>query len=396
MCPDIGPYDLHGGNKGDRSLSFRIDLVDKTLSTDDMNSLLWNTEIMTWEMSRYYTYDLYKEHGYMPFIMTNENVFDLQPHATNFMVSYVMQQTTTTFDFKWIDTSQISLVDFGTTLYDYKTDRERQQYRSNAAYDDPVLKLYYVQSDRMVMTEWSIASIDIILGLVGGVSGILWTGLAMLLSPYETFKFNNSLIGMVYPTAPQRDEKEQPIRSRDKAQEQLERTVSDRGKAYYSFTEYYWTWFLRSCCCCCFRQDSTAQKRRTFRYERYEEAVDRLASEIDILTHIENQRASRFLQKLSLSKHQRALVSSFQRYRVEELDDEKCTDKNAKDAQDKSKVDNQLLDKEDPKLDFSDFSYLDNLTEAQKELLEEIRLNFKPDSVLADTCILYEVTQFKD
>ena len=60
----------------------------------------------------------------------------------------------------------------------------------------------------MVMTEWSIASIDIILGLVGGVSGILWTGLAMLLSPYETFKFNNSLIGMVYPTAPLRDEKE--------------------------------------------------------------------------------------------------------------------------------------------------------------------------------------------
>ena len=90
MCPDIGPYNLHGGTKGDKSLSFRIDLVDKTLSSDEMNSLLWGTEIVTWEMSRYYTYDLYKEHGYMPFIMTNENVFDLTPHTTNFMFSYIM------------------------------------------------------------------------------------------------------------------------------------------------------------------------------------------------------------------------------------------------------------------------------------------------------------------
>ena len=54
----------------------------------------------------------------------------------------------------------------------------------------------------MIETEWTIDSIDVILGLVGGVSGIIWTTLAMILAPYEAFKFNNSVIGMVYATAP--------------------------------------------------------------------------------------------------------------------------------------------------------------------------------------------------
>lgn len=36
------------------------------------------------------------------------------------------------------------------------------------------------------------------------------------------------------------------------------------------------------------------------------------------------------------------------------------------------------------------------LTDAQKELLNEIRAKFDPENVIADTCILYEITQYKD
>ena len=37
-----------------------------------------------------------------------------------------------------------------------------------------------------------------------------------------------------------------------------------------------------------------------------------------------------------------------------------------------------------------------NLTDAQKQLLLEIREKFKPDDIVADLCILYEVTKYKD
>ena len=36
------------------------------------------------------------------------------------------------------------------------------------------------------------------------------------------------------------------------------------------------------------------------------------------------------------------------------------------------------------------------LTEEQQELLKEIRDKFDPENVIADACILYEITQYKD
>ena len=59
-----------------------------------------------------------------------------------------------------------------------------------------------------------------------------------MIAPYEDFKFNNSVIGMIYPTAPLPDESEPPLESRKKATDQLELTVSARGKFYYSFLQY--------------------------------------------------------------------------------------------------------------------------------------------------------------
>ena len=91
---------------------------------------------------------------------------------------------------------------------------------------------------------------------------------------------------MIYPTAPLPDENEPLPDSRKKATEQLENTVGARGKFYYYFTDYYWTWFILSCCCCCLNKNSLSYKKRVFRYERYEKAVERMNEEIDILKHI--------------------------------------------------------------------------------------------------------------
>ena len=38
----------------------------------------------------------------------------------------------------------------------------------------------------------------------------------------------------------------------------------------------------------------------------------------------------------------------------------------------------------------------EELTEEQRELLSEIREKFKPEDIVADLCILYEITNYKD
>ena len=63
-----------------------------------------------------------------------------------------------------------------------------------------------------------------------------------------------------------------------------------------------------------------------WRYQRYEEACTRLGKEIDIVGYVTNMRTSRFLAKLFLKNHQRALVNSFSKYQLDDMDsiDEKA------------------------------------------------------------------------
>ena len=60
----------------------------------------------------------------------------------------------------------------------------------------------YTQSRKQVNQQWSINSLDIVLGLVGGLAGIVWGLMALVFGPYEAFKLENSMISAVYPTAP--------------------------------------------------------------------------------------------------------------------------------------------------------------------------------------------------
>ena len=50
--------------------------------------------------------------------------------------------------------------------------------------------------------EWAIQSLFATLGLIGGLSGIIWGTLEVCFGGYGSFKFENSLIAAVYPTSP--------------------------------------------------------------------------------------------------------------------------------------------------------------------------------------------------
>ena len=160
---------------------------------------------------------------------------------------------------------------------------------------------------------------DTVLGLVGGLSGIVWALLAMILGSYETFKLENSLIGAVYPTSPQdmptNDQEDDQVRAtvkEKKAQRAMMRTVAERGKYFYNYSEYFLSLILRCLCGCC--SQGAWLQRRMMKLERHEAASQRLADEIDIVKLLSTQRVGRFVSKLVLKKHQRALVTNFSSY----------------------------------------------------------------------------------
>ena len=100
-------------------------------------------------LSRYYTPKIFEEVGFMPFIALNENIIQLTPLTTTFVNMYIEMQSTVTYWFKWLDTSQISLFDFGLARRDYKVERQSGNKAGNAAHEQPVLRSICYQARRI-------------------------------------------------------------------------------------------------------------------------------------------------------------------------------------------------------------------------------------------------------
>ena len=96
------------------------------------------------------------------------------------------------------------------------------------------------------------------------------------------------------------------------------KTVAERGKYFYEFSEHLSTLLLKYLCCCLVSRKPWFI-RRIKREKRHAEARKRLAKEIDIVEMLYSHRISQLLARVVLKKHQRALVSSFMKYQVDDL-----------------------------------------------------------------------------
>ena len=99
---------------------------------------------------------------------------------------------------------------------------------------------------------------DLVLGLVGGFVGLLWGFLNILFGGYQAFKLENSLISAIYPTSPQRNSDSGENYSQDNAPQNekaakraMMNTVAERGKYWYSYSEYLFVSIMSAICCCC-------------------------------------------------------------------------------------------------------------------------------------------------
>ena len=89
----------------------------------------------------------------------------------------ITQEEVKFFNAGLVDTSDITVINFGQNLINYKVDKtvERSFKSKNLAeyeYVTPVFYGIYGQSRLHYEHEWSLHSLDIVLGLVGGLASI--------------------------------------------------------------------------------------------------------------------------------------------------------------------------------------------------------------------------------
>ena len=130
---------------------------------------------------------------------------------------------------------------------------------------------------------------------------------------------------------------------------------------------------------------------------RHQEASDKLAKELDIVKLIYVQRIGQFLAKVMLKRHQRALVTSFKHYQLDDLVQSNQSDASERDEN--GVMSAQLLQTavqaDDTTEVFSKLIVDEKLSEDQVKLLTEIVQQFRSEDNDADLSILYEVTGFK-
>ena len=100
-------------------------------------------------------------------------------------------------------------------------------------------------------------------------------------------------------------------------------------------------------------------------------------------------RVGQFISKLILNKHQRALVTSFKKYQIDDLG------QSVEDRPESDKLLEPYIQEDGFIFDFNATKGAEFLTREQVALLTEIAQKFCPDDNAADLSILYEVTGYQ-
>ena len=353
----------------------------------------------------------------MTVLQSDQLTYYFLPYTSIEVEKKITQSQVQFYLFKWLDTSAISLFDFSETFETYGQKQPQTIYY----YEDSKLTILWEQSRERPIIQFTVQSLDIVLGLVGGLSSIVWGFLAIIFGDYETFKLQNSLIGAIYPLSPPKksnaeDEDDvQPVTEAGEAKLSLVRTAAEPSKYTFNFREYILSNVIKllvckTCCCCLTR--TQCYIKRIKRLQRHKEATERLTEEMDIQTAFKIMRLANFMAKLNLKKHQRALVPSFSKYRLENLERKKDVQEN-----EVRRVENEqqflfdgptaIQDEQHQSNESSLMTYLksdlfekfwqsnrDHFPQL-KQLIEEIDLRFDPDGDIADVGILYEITGFQ-
>ena len=104
--------------------------------------------------------------------------------------------------------------------------------------------MFHFEQSRETMTiTWTVKSLNIVIGQIGGYIALIWIIIRFIFDGYESFKFTNSVIGRVYactaegPDAPVAETKAE-------SQQAIQQTLTSHSQCWYTYRELNFSWLL--------------------------------------------------------------------------------------------------------------------------------------------------------
>ena len=148
-----------------------------------------DTAIYTSVITRYFDAETYLEQGYQtPISIESDITFPTQDNTV--VIEKSISKTEVSFyDNAYFDTSSFTFTDLAKKFTNYKVENQNRRSMPRSATDAYAghFRVDFTQSRIINIQEWSVDSLDIIFGLVGGIAGIIWPFLAYIMYDYEQF-----------------------------------------------------------------------------------------------------------------------------------------------------------------------------------------------------------------
>ena len=170
----------------------------------------------------------------------------------------------------------------------------------------------FFQGRDFAKTKWTVRSLNLVLGQLGGYTSLIWMVTNFLMSGFEAHRFRTSLVSQIYlctPEGPDRDVSD----TKEQSDIVLKQTLGSKTVFHYPYREAWWMWLL-STCLCCFK-NMQCYKRRKDRQKLFDDANARLNKELNLHTLLNTMRQIDFITEvMNLKTHQKVLINKQRKY----------------------------------------------------------------------------------
>ena len=249
QCPDIGSFEIAGDHSGSTA-TVSIRLTDEAAAqyaagTKEERLALAekvnNSTALIYYIVEYFSPEKMNEYGSNLFYTSLKNFYSLDLLVTRWDRVPVVQYECSYYDSLWLDLSQFQYFYPGIDCTHYFT---KDPTFTNDLWTNTEGKLDLITSqiyqDRFYQSDqWNRSSLDMLLGLIGGFTGLIWAITEYMIGGYENFRFSQEIISEIYSTttnARMRQDNE-PENLQD-ALNDIQACLESQSRYAYSYCEY--------------------------------------------------------------------------------------------------------------------------------------------------------------
>ena len=116
---------------------------------------------------------------------------------------WIQKETLSIFNNLWFDENGIKFFSFANVFTSYYSEQTNPTSITLRNHAPNTFFVSFFQGRNYAMTKWTVRSLNVVLGQLGGYTALVWMVTTFLISGFEAHRFRASLIRSIYLCTPE-------------------------------------------------------------------------------------------------------------------------------------------------------------------------------------------------